>query len=248
LLFLFFYNISLLGIGGQMFFGIILLVFIYLMSKKYLKYFTLLFLLFTFFIISTSGILNLLIENKKNDILLNKFNSAVELVEFSSKLEIEEIPWSPKVRIIELINLFDQNPIQIIFGNGLGGYITETKYKFGFVKSNNPDDDFSEDQISTGRYYKLHNIGMIILKFGLIFYLLMLLILYKILKYSKDSLEKSLLLAFWVTEFFNFGWTFRISIPFVLLLHFYIKNIDLSIIKQINKYFFSNYIRKEYVN
>lgn len=74
----------------------------------------------------------------------------------------------------------------------------------------------------------------------------MFLILYKIFKYSNNSIEKSLLLTFWVTVFFNFGWTFRISLPFVFLLHFYIKkNIDLSIIKQINTYLFIELYTKE---
>lgn len=242
-------NAASIGIGGQMFFGVLVLLLIYILSKKVLRYVALVssfFLIITFSTnIETSSLSPV---NKENDIFVNKLNAALQVIEFSSKLDIEQIPWSPRVRIIELINLFDQNPINILFGNGIGGFFTETKYKFGFYDSVNPDDDFSKVQIATGRYYAPHNIGMIILKYGVVFYVLMLLILYKILKHSNNSLEKSLLLTFWVTVFFNFGWTFRISLPFVFLLHFYIKNIDLSIIKQINFHIFRNYIRRKNAN
>lgn len=249
LLGIFAFNITNIGIGGQMFFGVLALLLIYILSKKLLRYFALIASFILILTFSTNiGVSSLISENRENDIFINKLNAALLVVEFSSQLDIEEIPWSPRVRVIELINLFDQNPINIIFGNGIGGFFTETSYKFGFHDSVNPDDDFSKEQIVTSRYYTPHNIGMIILKYGLIFYLLMFLILYKILKYSKNSLEKSILLSFWVTVFFNFGWTFRISLPFIFLLHFYIKNIDLSIIKQINLYLFSNFIRRNDAN
>lgn len=249
LLGIFTFNITNIGIGGQMFFGVLALLLIYILSKKLLRYFALIASFILILTFSTNiGVSSLISENRENDIFINKLNAALLVVEFSSQLDIEEIPWSPRVRLIELINLFDQNPVNIIFGNGIGGFFTETSYKFGFHDSVNPDDDFSKEQIATSRYYTPHNIGMIILKYGLIFYLLMFLVLYKILKYSKNSLEKSILLSFWVTVFFNFGWTFRISLPFIFLLHFYIKNIDLSIIKQINLYLFSNFIRRNDAN
>jgi len=245
LLGIFAFNIANIGIGGQMFFGVLALLLIYILSKKLLRYFALIASFILILTFSTNiGVSSLIFENRENDIFINKLNAALLVVEFSSQLDIEEIPWSPRVRVIELINLFNQNPVNIIFGNGIGGFFTETSYKFGFRDSVNPDDDFSKEQIETSRYYTPHNIGMIILKYGLIFYLLMFLVLCKILKYSKDSLEKALLLSFWMTVFFNFGWTFRISLPFAFLLHFYLKNIDLSMIKQINLYLFSNFIRR----
>jgi len=249
LLVIFTINATKIGIGGQMFFGIAVLLFIYILSKRLLRYFALISSFFLIMFFSTNiETSSLLFKNKENNIFLNKLNAALQVVEFSSQLDVEQIPWSPRVRIIELINLFNQNPVNILFGNGIGGFFTETKYKFGFYDSFNPNDDFSKAQIAAGRYYTPHNIGMVILKYGLVFYFLMILILYKILKYSNNSLEKSLLLAFWVIVFFNFGWTFRISLPFVFLLHFYIKNINLSIIKQINLYVFHNYIRRENAN
>ncbi|TBT21781.1 hypothetical protein D5E83_08455 [Vibrio parahaemolyticus] len=106
-------------------------------------------------------------EEVDNDILVKKYNAVIDLTSF----DYDYLPWSPKVRVIELINVFDKNIYEVFMGNLLGGYIEETKVVFNFNKSVFPDDDFSEDQRFTKRYYSLHNVSNVILKFGVFFLL-----------------------------------------------------------------------------
>ncbi|MCT7551041.1 hypothetical protein N5U04_10570 [Aliarcobacter butzleri] len=240
---------SKVGITGQMFYGLILLLIIYILSKRILRnFFIFLFILIIPFLSMDIKLSQILPENKNNDIFLFKLNSAVKLLEFTSEKDLNEVPWSPRVRIIELINILDKNPINILFGNGIGGYFTETNYKFNFNDSVNPSDDFDIKQIEQGRYYSPHGIGTIILKYGLIFYILMFFILIKIFKYCKNDLEKAFLISCYVTMFFGFGWTFRFSLLFIILLHFYFSHINLSLLVQINTFLFSRYIRRKNAN
>ncbi|MDD9174896.1 hypothetical protein PVK63_09355 [Aliivibrio sp. S2TY2] len=156
---------------------------------------------------------NLKLDVVDNDILVKKFNAVVEL----SSLDYDYLPWSPKVRVIELINVLDKNIYEVLIGNVLGGYIQETKAIFNFNQSSFPDDDFSVDQRSIKRYYSLHNVSNVILKFGVIFYIFLYYLLMKKVALEKGEYFATFLIVLTLTAL-NFGWTVRISALFILIL------------------------------
>jgi hypothetical protein len=83
-----------------------------------------------------------------------------------------DIPWSPRVRLVELINTFDRSVFEIVFGSGLVSYIN-TDY-ISFIH-NNYDvlgaDDFHQLEISSDRFYGLHNTSRGLLHYGLVYFL-----------------------------------------------------------------------------
>jgi hypothetical protein len=155
-------------------------------------------------------------ENKKNDIFINKTNAIINSVTG----DISNIPWSPRVRVIEIVNFFDKDVLVIFFGQIIGGYITESKLKFNFQFSPSVEDDFSADQIKSGRFYSLHNISSILLKLGVIFYFALFYIFILLLKHFKknDKFDHfSLGIVIVAVSFFNFYWTWRISFLLIIL-------------------------------
>jgi len=119
------------------------------------------------FLIPLSISFTSLVEGKEQSVLLYKIQKVIGLFEFfySSDLGIYDLPRSTQVRMIESANLFNQNPLFLFFGNGFGGYITENTFHYGSYLN---EDDYTIDQISSGKYQVLHGYNQIILKHGII--------------------------------------------------------------------------------
>lgn len=114
--------------------------------------------------------------------------------------DFASIPWSPRVRIIELINSTDRNILANIFGSGYVSYIRESIIRF--VQNKNEFlqvNDFRLDEISSGMFYGLHNTPRGFLHYGAIYFLLVTIIFYKAHKAivsMKDSRVLSLINIF----------------------------------------------------
>ena len=174
-------------------------------------------------------------ENKKNDIFINKTNAIINSVTG----DINNIPWSPRVRVIEIVNFFDKGILDIYFGQVIGGYITESKLKFNFQFSPSVEDDFSPEQIKTGRYYSLHNISSVLLKFGVLFYFFLFYVFILLLKHFKKNSKFnyfSLGIVIVAVSFFNFYWTWRISFLLIILVFCIAKEMGDVVIQRIDTY------------
>lgn len=101
-----------------------------------------------------------------------------------------DIPWSPRVRIIEFINAFDRNPVELIFGSGNASYITESIMLFSQSGGGLSPSDFSLDEISRGVFYGLHNFPRGFLHYGLIYFLISGILFYRnVQHFKKESLN-----------------------------------------------------------
>ncbi|WJT06710.1 hypothetical protein [Vibrio harveyi] len=209
------YIITKIGISSQVILVLICLLPICLFVKFKTVRFMFVLLILGGFIFGSANLnpKSLKFEEVDNDILVKKYNAVIDLTSF----DYDYLPWSPKVRVIELINVFDKNIYEVFMGNLLGGYIEETKVVFNFNKSVFPDDDFSEDQRFTKRYYSLHNVSNVILKFGVFFYFFLYYLLMNKVAKEKDEYFAMLLVILTLTAL-NFGWTVRISALFILIL------------------------------
>lgn len=88
-----------------------------------------------------------------------------------NNLDIASIPWSPRVRIIELVNTFDRNIISNLFGSGYISYIKESYMPFIMNSFDHIGiNDFSQMEINTGKFYGLHNTSRGLLHYGLLYF------------------------------------------------------------------------------
>jgi hypothetical protein len=100
-------------------------------------------------------------------VFLYKLEKVFGLIQFfyDSNISIYDLPRSTQVRLIETANLLHQNFLLFFLGNGFGGYITETAYFYGSYLN---QDDYSIDQIITGKFQILHAYNQIVLKHGVL--------------------------------------------------------------------------------
>ncbi len=104
-------------------------------------------------------------------------------------LDLSMIPWSPRVRLVELINTFDRDFFQIVFGSGYVSYITEQTVHFvqNFGEALGPD-DFSAEEIHLGVFYGLHNTSRGFLHYGFVYFLIATFLFLKSIKsYNKHN-------------------------------------------------------------
>jgi len=120
-------------------------------------------LIFVSFNVDINSILNV----QEDSVFLFKIQKVLGLFDFlyNSNISIYDLPRSTQVRLIETANLLVQNPFYLIFGNGFGGFLTETIYFYGDYLNS---DDYSLDQITSGKFQLLHAYNQIILKHGLL--------------------------------------------------------------------------------
>jgi hypothetical protein len=111
--------------------------------------------------------INTLLNFDEESVFLFKVQKVLGLFDFflNSDFTIYDLPRSTQVRLIETANLSGQPPFFLIFGNGFGGYLTETLYFYGDYLNS---DDYSMDQINSGKYQMLHAYNQIVLKHGLL--------------------------------------------------------------------------------
>lgn len=98
-----------------------------------------------------------------------------------------DIPWSPRVRLVELINTFSRNPFEVFFGSGFVSYIGTDLVSF---IQNNYDslgiDDFHQLEISSGKFYGLHNTSRGVLHYGLFYFFVAAYFFYSNLKKTEN--------------------------------------------------------------
>jgi O-antigen ligase len=146
--------------------------------------------------------------------ILNRFSHQMSTI---ATLDLSEISPTISVRIIEMINILHNgvsNPVNLVFGNGIGSSFTDSYLSFDRYVTLG-DGDYSDREIAAGRYYTPHNTpNYVLLKFGLfgLFALGYIMIrAYKILLNSSDIIKAPalslMLMTGWVV-----GWQFKISI------------------------------------
>lgn len=99
-----------------------------------------------------------------SQISINKFNqfiSLFELLDFSQSFNIRliSVGQSPYIRIAEVINIIDNgfnNIFTLFFGNGYGGYFTDSLQLFANIDLS--QGAYSDDMIRTGCFYKAHSV------------------------------------------------------------------------------------------
>lgn len=181
---------------------------------------TLITLVFGILILTISNIKNFLIGitllifvifgslNIQNDIMKEKVNNIVTLIDYLDDFDVYVLPRSPQVRAIELSNFFaETNYFQILFGKGYGSYIKDNTIPFDRPN----EDDFTIDQIESGKFYSLHNPAALFMMYGLLAWISIFIIA---IIHKQDVLIFSLS----VYLLFNFGFGFKSYILFALFI------------------------------
>lgn len=150
-----------------------------------------------------------LFYTQKESVFLFKVQKVIGLFEFlyQSDISIYDLPRSTQVRLIETANLIGQNPLSFFFGNGFGGYLTETIYSYGSYLN---ADDYSLDQIASGKYQLLHAYNQIILKHGLLSLLIALITFWRFRRAEDRNFRDTALI------FIVLSYSFTIK-PFLIL-------------------------------
>lgn len=155
---------------------LVIFVLIYNMMRrvKSFIYIVVIVLCFTFFLVTVGLTLN----TGEESVFLYKVEKIMGLFQFlyDSDVSIYDLPRSTQVRLIETGNLLYQNFVSLFFGNGFGGYVEENHYFYGNYLN---QDDYTLDQINSGRFQVLHAYNQIVLKHGLLALLIALFIFYR---------------------------------------------------------------------
>ncbi|MCE7577986.1 hypothetical protein LZS94_10800 [Aliivibrio fischeri] len=137
------------------------------------------------------------------------FDKVTNITSLFSYTSLMDISHSPLVRIIEFSNIiysiFNYNP----FGSGFGGYFSEYIMTFPYLNKY----DYSIDQINSGLFFNPHNFNYGLLKYGLMYILLFVVLFLKVSKLEFGN-KKTIFIAILLFSSLNIGFTF---IPSLLL-------------------------------
>jgi hypothetical protein len=141
-----------------------------------------------------------------NDLKLQQLLSVLDIL---TGTNIALLPHSVHVRVAEIATFFDGFWWNQLFGGGLGGYINLSDH---FPNYLGPD-DYSEQQINSGKITTPHNLGYLMIKFGYVGMTLALLFLVLIYRSAQRSnvLKFSTYMTFGVFLILNLGYTLKIS-------------------------------------
>jgi hypothetical protein len=133
------------------------------------------------------GLLFLLLVNlDTGNAFTYKINNILELGSYLfSQGDIYTLPNSPQVRIIEILNI-SQDPVRLFFGYGFGGWFTDSYVAFGNWIN---EFDFTRYEIENRVFFNPHNIGYVLLKYGILFYIFLYILLSKYKLFRKDYLR-----------------------------------------------------------
>lgn len=152
---------------------------------------------------------------------LENITGLLENFSFSDRSKINIIPLSPYVRLVELINITGQsNLFTFLFGQGLGGVFKDDTFKFESQYRVLGDDDFPIEQREARVFTTAHNIGYPYLKYGLIYFVLIIIISRKIISVNKvqnNNYCKYLAFVFLLASTSYFGFTFQTSMSIGLV-------------------------------
>lgn len=192
-------------------------VFLYLGSFELIGIFTLILLSVNkfskeFIIVSVIGfILFLIVE--ANFASLSNFNrhKIGQIMQLFTIKSINEISFSPLIRILEFASSWSDlwiNKIYLFFGKGFGSFFTYDNFIISdfLDKSLLNTDSYSDNEIYLGKYKAAHNtLSYIVIKFGIIGYLILSYIIVKLFRKFKST-KDVLLLVILVYLLINFGW------------------------------------------
>jgi hypothetical protein len=200
---LFQYGLGFAGLGSQVMM-MILIVLVYFGLKKKI-----------FFIPSLLIFLLILnIDKTGNEAIDYKIQNITELFSNLNQDDIYLIPHSPQVRVIELINIASYPWYNILFGHGIGGYFTDSHLEFNQYIGKY---DFSEYEIDTRKFYNPHNLAYNFLKFGLLWQIFLVYLLYKAIRQTSGDIRMFLVLSLFTLSL-NMGYAIKTSILFGILL------------------------------
>ncbi|TCP10554.1 hypothetical protein EV683_12338 [Crenobacter luteus] len=202
------------------------LVFHYISSDYWLGYYGIgsqtLLAIFVFFIfllvrfpvglVAIAGVMVFLIHlmtaplDGAGDLKLQQLLSVLDILAGSN---IALLPHSVHVRVAEITTFFDSAWWHQVFGGGLGGYINLSD---DFPNYLGPD-DYSEQQINSGKITTPHNLGYLMIKFGYSGLALALAFLVWIYRPARrmTALKFALYMTFGVFLILNLGYTLKIS-------------------------------------
>ena len=138
-----------------------------------------------------------------------KLQQLVSMLEILSKYNFDLLPHSLQVRVAEISTFFEVPWLHQIFGRGLGGYINLSDH---FPIYLGPD-DFSQQQIDSGKITTPHNLGYLMIKFGyagLALALAFLVWIYRV-ALRMVSFKFALYITFGVFLILNLGYTLKNS-------------------------------------
>lgn len=140
------------------------------------------------------------------DLKLQQLFSALDILSGS---DIALLSHSVHVRLAEIITFLDGPWWHQLFGGGLGGYINLSDH---FPNYLGPD-DFSEQQINSGKISTPHNLGYLLVKLGYIGLSLALVFFVWIYRLTRQmsALKFSLYMTSAIFLVLNFGYTLKIS-------------------------------------
>lgn len=173
--------------------------------KKGFKSKIILLILTMFIFISIFTIFNNNNGEKKNQILENKTYEIISLIDyFLGKKSLNEVSLSPAYRIAEFKNIIlnnINNPIEFVFGNGLGGgFKDEIKFFPMYDKS-----AFSDEEYYNQIFFRPHEaINYILLKNGLLGIIILMIINIKVLKKIKTE-PLGILGLIWIDVFYSYS-------------------------------------------
>lgn len=150
--------------GGKGIVVILFILLIALLSKVTVKTFL---LIGAFSILVALGNMFISLDDVKNlsDLFTYKMESLLLLIKFIFEMDmslIDSLPMSPRVRVIELYLIFEQNYknlVSFLFGQGYGGWYEDAREMFFGIDLSSA---FSLDEIRTNRFYSAHDFFTVI--------------------------------------------------------------------------------------
>jgi len=200
---LFQYGLGFAGLGSQVMI-MVLIVLAYFGQRRKIFFIP---ILFIFILISN-------IDKTGNESIDYKIQNITELFLNLNQDRIYMIPHSPQVRVIELINIASYPWYNVLFGHGIGGYFSDTYFQFNKYIGKY---DFSEQEIETRNFYNPHNLSYNFLKFGILWQMVLLFLLYKTIKQTTGDIRMFLVLSL-LTLSLNMGYALKTSILFGIVL------------------------------
>lgn len=154
------------------------------------------------------------INNVGSESIDYKFQNITQLISNLDRDSVYMIPHSPQVRVIELINIFSYPWYNVLFGHGVGGYFSDYYFQFN---ENIGKFDFSEFEIRSRRFYNPHNLAYNFLKFGILWQIFLLLLVYKALKRTSGNTRVFVVISLFTLSL-NMGYATKTSILFGIIL------------------------------
>lgn len=159
------------------------------------------------------------------DLFLIKLNNVFSL--FST--DVSEVDTSPYVRIATTMNIWDNNkynPIAIIFGQGYGGYFTDSLHMFGGIDLT--DGGWPLNDVRTGRFTRGHDtFATVPLVNGFGGLLFLILIIFKYAKFTCKSY-----MAYAIFPWVVFTFYFNINYAIIGICYLYAADTKLRYTKQ----------------